>query len=144
MTSHSELRIREMLNKLREKSFRVTPQRYAVVRVLSESKNHPSVERIYEEVKADFPTTSLATIYKTINLLKDVGEVTELEFSHGSSRNPHPHPHLICLQCNDIVDPDVDTLHDLPKDLAKKTGFKILYQRMDFFGICPICQKKSH
>ena len=60
-------RMDSMVSKLREHDFRITPQRLAVLRVLAASEGHPSVERIYETVRQGFPTTSIATIYKTVN-----------------------------------------------------------------------------
>ena len=141
------LRLQEMVGRLKEEGFRVTPQRLAVLRTLAVSKGHPSVETIYDRVKPDFPTTSLATIYKTVNLLKDIGEVVELDFSEESNRydgnKPYPHPHLICTKCKTIVDPDVETLAHLSRELAAKTGFRIVNHRLDFYGICPRCQENS-
>jgi len=140
-------RLAEMTAKLRERGHRLTPQRMAVLRILAASEEHPSVEQIYERMKADFPTTSLATIYKTVALLKEVGEVLELGFGSGSNRydgnKPYPHPHLICIQCGRIVDPEVVTLRQLPQAVAQATGYQILDNRLDFFGVCPECQNKG-
>jgi len=139
-----EDRLETMIQKLKDLDFRITPQRLAVLKILAESRGHPSVEDIFKQVKPNFPTTSLATIYKTVNLLTEVGEVVELDFSHESNRydgnKPYPHPHLICTKCKSIMDPDTATVEDLSKELARKTGYKILNHRLDFFGICPRCQ----
>jgi len=137
-----------MLETLRENDFRITPQRIAVLRILALSDGHPSVERIYELVKRDFPTTSLATVYKTVTLLKDLNEVLELGFPEGSNRydgnKPYPHPHLICTECRKIMDPDLESLEGATKELTAETGFQITSHRLDFFGICPDCQGKRH
>jgi hypothetical protein len=81
----------------------------AVLKILASSQDHPTVERIYSQVRRDFPTTSLATIYKTITLLKELEEVLELGFAEQGSRydgkRPYPHPHVICTRCGAIVDP---------------------------------------
>jgi Fur family peroxide stress response transcriptional regulator len=142
-----QVRMDTMINKLKERDFRITPQRLAVLRILAESEGHPSVENIFRQVKPIFPTTSLATIYKTVNLLKKIGEVVELDFSEESNRydgnKPYPHPHLICTKCKTIMDPDMATVEDLSKELAKKTGYEILNHRLDFFGVCPRCQENS-
>ena len=142
-----EVRLEEMIQKLKEQGLRMTPQRLAVLKILAVSDKHPSVEMIYEKVKPVSPTTSLATIYKTVNLLKELGQVVELDFSGESNRydgnKPYPHPHLICTKCNTVIDPDVDALGELSRDLAKKTGYRIVKQRIDFFGICPRCQENS-
>ena len=139
-------RLESMLKKLRAHQFRITPQRISILKVLASTIEHPTVERIYERVKSDFPTTSLATVYKTVTLLKELNEVLELGFPDGSNRydgnKPYPHPHAICIQCKKIVDPDLSGLADMTSELKKETGFKIINHRLDFFGICPVCQKK--
>ena len=70
-------RLDKMIHRLKEQGVRLTPQRLAVLKILAKSGGHPSLETIYERVKPDFPTTSLATIYKTVNLLKNLGEVVQ-------------------------------------------------------------------
>lgn len=141
------LRVSQMITKLRNQGFRLTPQRLAVLKILASSEEHLSVEKIYERVKADFPVTSLATIYKTVAVLKKIGEVMELGFVDHSNRydgtRPYPHPHLICTKCKKIVDPDLPALSELPHELAKKTGYHIVNHRLDFFGLCPDCQGKE-
>ena len=140
-----QLRLDQMLAKLREQKFRITPQRLAILKVLAVSDGHPSVEQIFEKVKADFPTTSLATLYKTITLLKQLNEVLELGFSESGNRydgnRPYPHPHVICTVCGNIVDPEIVTVKNISEDIAKQTGYSITGQRLDFFGLCPKCQK---
>ncbi len=105
------------------------------------------MERIYEQVKKQFPTTSLATVYKIVSLVKELGEVLELGFTDGSNRydgnKPYPHPHLICTECKKIMDPDLSALEGVTQELMEKTGFKITHHRLDFFGICPECVKKT-
>jgi len=145
--SKEESRLEHMLGRLKEEHFRITPQRIAVLRILAGSNGHPSVETIYEAVKRDFPTTSLATVYKTVTLLKELNEVLELGFPEGRNRydgaNPCPHPHLICTKCQKIIDPDLGNLEGVTKELASETGFQITTHRLDFFGICPDCQKRG-
>jgi Fur family peroxide stress response transcriptional regulator len=143
-TVPAKQRLDQMLSKLRDHDFRITPQRLAVLKVLAASEAHPSVERIYETVRAQFPTTSIATIYKTVALLKQENEVIEISFPDGSNRydgnKPYPHPHLICTRCKKIIDPDLSSLEDLAKEVTKETGFQITTHRVDFFGLCRECQ----
>ena len=140
-----QARLDEMIRKLKERNFRLTPQRLAVLNILAASQGHPSVERIYGQVRADFPTTSLATVYKTVTLLKELGEVLELGFGDGSNRydgnRPFPHPHLVCIECKKIIDPPLDALNEMADEMARNTGYHIVNHRLDFFGICPDCQK---
>ncbi len=134
----------EMLAAIRTGGMRLTPQRSAVVRTLAFSTEHPSAERIYAAVKADFPMTSLATVYKTVALLKQLGQVTELCLGDGTKRydaaRPFPHPHLICTRCGRVVDCHPASLQRLAGELARETGFCIESHRLDFFGCCPACR----
>lgn len=139
-----EKRLKQMLLKLKENDFRITPQRYAVLNVLVNSSEHPSVESIHEKLIENFPTMSLATVYKTINLLKREGEILELEFSDLGNRydgkKPYPHPHVICSECGKIVDPSQLNLEEITNKMMEETGFRIVTHRLDFYGICPDCQ----
>jgi Fur family transcriptional regulator, peroxide stress response regulator len=136
-------RIDSIIKKLKESNHKLTPQRLAVVKILAHSKGHPNVEQIYEQIKSDFPTMSLATVYRNVILLRSLGEVLELGFPDGSNRydgnKPYPHPHVICMKCKKIIDPDLDSLKDMTAEIAAETGFKILTHRLDFFGFCQDC-----
>jgi Fur family peroxide stress response transcriptional regulator len=136
-----------IIQKLRDHGHKITPQRLAIVKILAKSKGHPSVENIHAQLKKDFPTMSLATVYKNILLIKSLGEVLELGFPDGSNRydgnKPIPHPHAICIRCKKIVDPDLDSLGEMEKEVALETNFKILNHRLDFFGICSNCMAEE-
>ncbi len=140
-------RLDQMIKVLKDKGHRLTPQRLAVLNILAKSEGHPSVETIFEAVKATFPTTSLATVYNTINLLKNAHEVLELGFHNLGSRydgkKPYPHPHAICTGCGEIVDPECASLEGLTQEMANRTGFNITHHQVYFFGLCPRCQEKG-
>ena len=137
-------RFEELINRFRERGLRLTPQRVALLRLLAEGRGHPSARRLYEQLSQQFPTTSPATVYKTLALLKEMGEVLELGFSDDDNRydgsRPTPHPHLICMCCRAIMDPKVSLLQNLEAEMARESGYQILSQRLDFYGICPDCQ----
>ncbi len=139
-------RLEEIIVKLRDLNFRITPQRVAILGIFLNSQDHPSVEQVYAQVKADFPSTSLATVYKTVNLLKEVGEILEIGFADGGNRydgnKPYPHPHLICTKCKKIMDPEVDLIDQITSDLEQTSGYRIVSHQIEFFGICPACQEK--
>jgi len=90
---------------------------------------------------------SLATVYRNIVLIKSLGEVLELGFPEWSNRydgnNPANHPHVICIKCKKIVDPDLDILDEMKKEVVLETDFKILNHRLDFFGICSDCMAEK-
>lgn len=136
-----------IIQKLRDNGHKITPQRMAIVNILAISESHPSVENIHAQVVKDFPTMSLATVYRNIVIIKSLGEVLELGFPDGSNRydgnKPYPHPHVICIKCKKIVDPDLDSLNEMQKEVAGETRFKILNHRLDFFGICSDCMAEE-
>jgi Fur family peroxide stress response transcriptional regulator len=125
-------RLDQMLSKLKERNFRLTPQRLAVLEILTASQDHPTVAQVFEAVRAKFPTTSLATVYKTVLLLKELNEVLELGFPDGSNRYDG---------CRKIMDPELSSLDELSEEMRKKTGYRVLSHRLDFFGLCPACQE---
>ena len=136
-----------IIQKLRDNGHKITPQRLAIVRILAKSEGHPSVEDIYLRIQKDFPTMSLATVYRNILLIKSLGEVLELGFPDWSNRydgnKPNPHPHVICIKCKKIVDPDLESLDEMKKEVALETHFKILSHRLDFFGLCSDCMAEK-
>ncbi len=145
--SDPKLRYDQIVSKLREYNHKLTPQRLAVVKILAHSQGHPNVESIFEQLQKKFPTMSLATVYRNVMLLKSLGEVLEIGLPDGGNRydgnKPHPHPHVICVRCKSIIDPELDTLKDLNEEVTQETGYRILTHRLDFFGICGNCQKLS-
>lgn len=144
VNSH-QTRLDEILAKLRQRDFRITPQRIAILKAFLQRQDHPGVEQVYEEVRVNFPTTSLATVYKTVHLLKEVGEILEIGFANGANRydgnKPYPHPHLFCTQCSKISDPEVSLLKPMLAEVAGTTGYRIDSHQLEFFGVCPACRK---
>ena len=141
-------RLETIQQKLRSRGFRLTPQRLQVVQILISSEYHPSAEELYQQVRVSFPSTSLATIYKTLQVLKELGEVIELSFADGGSRydghKPYPHPHVICVGCGEILDMDPGPMKDVAKEMSAKTGYTIQSHRHDFFGLCQTCQQHRY
>ncbi|MBN1262613.1 MAG: transcriptional repressor [Anaerolineae bacterium] len=140
-----DARFEALLAKFRERDHRITPQRLALLRLLAASEGHPSASQIHEQLHAQFPTMSLATVYKTLNLLKEMGEILELGFGDDDNRydanEPFPHPHLICIRCHKIIDPEVPEYRALAHEVAATSGFRVVSHRLDFYGICPDCQR---
>jgi Fur family peroxide stress response transcriptional regulator len=140
-----ESRFQQLVARLKASDYRLTPQRVALLRLIASSDGHPSASHLYEQIKAQFPTTSLATVYKTLNLLKELGEVLELGFSNDDNRydgsRPYPHPHLICVCCQKIMDPPVSLVEDLKREVADLTGYEVISHRLDFYGVCPDCRQ---
>jgi Fur family peroxide stress response transcriptional regulator len=136
-----------MKDALRDKGVTLTPRRAKLLEVLLASERHPNVSEIHDGVKQYFPSTSLATIYNTIELLKETGQVLEIEFSGASNRydgrRPESHAHLVCTTCEKIEDMDAVELEEPFEAISNATGYQIMRGRTDFYGVCPDCQKAS-
>lgn len=137
-------------DKLKAAGLRITPQRIAILGILSQSKDHPTVEEIHSEVKRTFPMMSLATVYKTVSSLKESGLILEIAGRSGKGSrydgyNNSAHPHLICNDCGSILDLDIcdHALNDLKSQVEDSTGYKIMYHELTYRGICPECEIKA-
>jgi Fur family peroxide stress response transcriptional regulator len=147
MTANMQTRSEQLLGRLRLMDYRLTPQRVELVRLIATSADHPSAAQLFEQIKVQFPTMSFATVYKTLYLLKELGEVNEIhmhEDTHFDANRPYLHPHLICTSCKKIVDGELDTpVQTLIDDMEHTSGFQILHQQLVFYGLCPDCQKND-
>lgn len=131
---------------LRDKGFKVTPQRLAIYSALVASKSHPSAEMIYNELQPLYPTMSLATVYKTIEILKELNMVQVLNVGEDSFRYDAVttnHPHIRCMTCNRVDDLYGVDANDFIDKAASKTSYVIQGQQFYFYGMCPACQAKA-
>lgn len=119
----------DYVNFLKNSGLKVTPQRLSVLKAL-DLRTHPSVDELYEMLRAENPSISLATVYKNLNTLKDEGLVVEVNVPNQKARYDifaHPHIHIVCDSCGHISDLDYSTASVLEysQELADKLGAKI-------------------
>ncbi|MBE0681315.1 MAG: transcriptional repressor [Anaerolineales bacterium] len=142
-----QARFEQLIAKLRTSEYRLTPQRVELIRLIATSDGHPSASELYSQIRIQFPTMSLATVYKTLDLLKELGEVLEIglrDDSHYDGNKPYPHPHLICMKCRKIMDGELElAVKNIVQEVEQSFGFQILKHQLDFYGLCPDCQKKK-
>jgi Fur family peroxide stress response transcriptional regulator len=141
-----QARFDELIALLKERDYRLTPQRVELVRLIVASAGHPSAAQLYARIKCQFPTMSQATVYKTLALLKDMGQVLEIDLrddSHYDGNRPQPHSHLICIKCNKIIDGESDFDPSAILKLEQASGYKILRSQISFYGLCPDCKDES-
>jgi len=130
---------------LREKGFKVTPQRLAIYDALCQTTAHPSAEMIFTGLQSYYPTMSLATVYKTIDILKEIGLVQVLNVGEDSFRydaNIEEHPHVRCSICNRVDDIFGVDASIYRQKVAEHTEYQLDGQQFYFYGICPECQHK--
>jgi len=136
-----EERLEQVMHRLRAQGYRLTPQRMAILQAVVESDTHPTAEEIHQQVLTDFPMISLATVYKTLHVLKRLGEVVELRMA-GHSRydsDTTPHPHLICVQCHSVVDLPSEAMVTVPDQVLAEMGFHPLWHHVEVYGLCARC-----
>jgi Fur family transcriptional regulator, peroxide stress response regulator len=130
------------IDALRKKGYKATPQRIAICRFVLSSRDHPTAQKIYAEVKKIHPTVSLATVYKTLQVLQELNLLQELSFPNSQARFDSymkPHINLICSQCGDIKDLDDGITQDLIQKVTKTAKFTTTKQRLDVYGTCQKC-----
>jgi Fur family peroxide stress response transcriptional regulator len=135
-----------IIEAFRKKGYKATPQRIAICRFALRNREHPSAQRVYGEVRALFPTVSLATVYKTLRTLSELGLIQELSFPQGQARFDsymRPHINLLCMQCGKITDLDDAAAREIVERVASTAKFTTTGQRLDIYGICDKCRKKA-
>jgi len=134
-----------MMYRKKKNSIKLTPQRLAILEYLQGNKSHPSAADIYRAVSKKHPTMSFATVYNTLDKLREKGQVLELSIDTGKKRfdpNATPHQHLLCVICKAIIDIHRNFVFDLQE--GEMCDYEIIGSHVDFYGICPKCKKKKH
>lgn len=152
MSKLSPEKILQLKEVLKDKGYKLTPQRRAILNsIIDNNGNHLTVEELYEKVKKDCPEIGLATVYRTVQLLEEVGFICKLDFDEGCSRyelvnenEEHHHHHLICNICGKVIEVEGDLLGELEKNIEDNYEFKILNHNVKFYGICKDCKKNMH
>ena len=134
--------VEKLTKTLRNHGMKITPQRLMIFKILEDNTSHPSAEDVFKRVKKIYPTVSFTTIYKTLETLRDLGEVQELIIDEDRKHydpNTDTHHHVICSNCKKILDvfEDFSQHVKLPDTLKKDytvSGFQI-----SFHGICKDC-----
>lgn len=133
------------IRKCRDQGMRITPQRIMILRQLLGNRNHPTAEEIYRSVCRIYPNVSLATIYNTLNMLIELGEINELNACNGNRRfdpNLHPHDHAVCVTCGRVF--DVARYHSNGTEvLAMGKSFDVDSLETFYRGKCWICSTMS-
>lgn len=130
-----------MMEKYRNLHIKLTPQRLAILSYLNGNTSHPSAEDIYKAVQEQFPTMSFATVYNTLEALKNKGNVQELKIDRTKKRydpDSTVHHHLICNKCKSIIDIRKDFNLSLPAEMTE--GFDMLGNSIEFYGVCNKCK----
>ena len=135
----------DIVSKLSELGYRLTPQRIMILSAIENSHNHISAEEIYAQVVAKYPNVNISTVYRTLELLKQLGLVTETDMGEGRVRY-HPaekghHHHLVCQECGAIIALDELLLSSLKSALLREYKFSADLRHLAIFGRCVNCSR---
>lgn len=133
---------------LRQRGYRLTPQRRAVLKIIAGSPDHLTPAAIYQRALQEYPGIGLVTVYRTLAVLAGLGLICEVHAGGGCRsylmRRPlGHHHHLICSECGTVVDFADCDLERLEARLSRENGFKIEGHLLEFLGLCPACQKQA-
>lgn len=138
--------IEQFIEKCKEHDLNITPQRILIYKELLRHNDHPDAETIYRNVKEQFPTISLATIYKTLDTFVKLGILSPFRSASGNTRydtNVDHHHHLVCIRCDKVIDISHDALSSLPVRSLPLGGFEVINHQVEIKGVCKACQQKS-
>ena len=152
---HHFCRCEHWHNHIRGCGRRMTMPRSLIIEFMSKNKGHFSAEEIFLKLKEKEPAIGIATVYRTLELLTELGIVGKFDFGDGRARyeyadgkkSPGHHHHLVCTKCNRIIDYDDFSEEELSlikrteEVLNKKYNFKITNHMIQFYGICDDCRK---
>jgi Fur family ferric uptake transcriptional regulator len=148
-TTHDVDQLRARLHDyMTRHGLRSTEQRRLVTEMFFTSRGHLSIEDLLDQVRVEEPRIGYATVYRTLKLLKECGLAFERHFGDGVSRyevawEDEHHDHLICVECEKIIEFEDEDIEKLQRKVAAKQGFKLTRHKLELYGICNDCQAKA-
>ena len=134
----------DIIRKLSKQGYRLTPQRMMILEVVERADSHISAEEIYTQILARYPHLNISTVYRTLELLKELCLVTETDLGDGRVRyhsmKKGRHHHLVCQKCGAIIDLDESVLSPLKVALLREYKFSADLRHLAIFGRCANCR----
>ena len=131
--------------KLSDLGYRLTPQRLMILKAIEDADNHISAEEIYAQIRTHYPQMNISTVYRTLELVKERGLVTETDMGDGRVRyhcmGKGHHHHLVCQKCGQITDVEEAIVAPLWAEIQSEYNFKVDMKHLAFFGQCSKCQE---
>ena len=139
--------VNDLVERLRARGWRITPQRQAIARVLDGENVHLSADAVVKRARQNLPGISMATVYNTLNELVAMGEILEVSTGSGprcfDSNTSLAHHHLVCSSCGEIHDVHFDLDGPAP-DVRERHDYLVTGYSVIFSGQCPRCQALSN
>jgi Fur family transcriptional regulator, ferric uptake regulator len=139
MAAAAELRMA-----LKERGLRMTPQRQLILAVVSAMHGHISVDQVHQQVIRQFPDVHITTVYRTLEVLEELGIVRHTHFHDGVAQyqraDEAPHQHMVCTVCQAATELDLEILKPLAEELRRRYGFNSDLAHTAIIGVCGECQ----
>jgi Fur family transcriptional regulator, ferric uptake regulator len=136
-----------LVESIREHGYRMTPQREMILEVLHSGDGHLTADEIYQMIREKSPVVNLATVYRTLELLRALHLVTAIDTGggrvHYELAGEQRHHHLVCERCGHTLELDCVVLEPLEGELRQRYGFQVNLDHLALFGLCPQCQKQK-
>lgn len=128
------------------KGLRSTRQRDIILDIFLSTHQHISVEELYLKIKSSNQGIGQATVYRTLKLFTEAGLAREIVLNDGQTRYEHivageHHDHLVCTNCNAIIEFEDATIEKLQTEIAVRHGFQINSHKLEIYGLCVTCRK---
>lgn len=125
---------------------RMTKQKRVILDILRSTDTHPTADWIYTRARKVLPDISLGTVYRNLGVLKEAGEIMELNYGSTYSRfdgKPENHYHYVCLRCGSVIDLPLPVREELEKEAEGCGAGRVLYHRLEFYGVCRNCRNDA-
>lgn len=136
-----DVNLKELSEGLRQEGYRFTRQRRIILEEVQQQQHHPSAKEIYDAVKVRLPNISLGTVYRGLGVLVELRLIRKVK--HGEyarfDANLAEHHHLICTDCNQLLDVDVPLSEPLNTQQFRARGFEVQGYKLELYGLCPTC-----
>jgi Fur family ferric uptake transcriptional regulator len=133
-----------ILEAIRQRGYRITPQREMIIQAITQSDHHISAEEISAELQKHTKAINIATIYRTLDMLWEEGFACRNDLGEGrivySTLTHGPHIHLVCRKCGRVIDADPQVLGSLGQELISQYSFNADLEHISIFGLCSDCQ----
>lgn len=144
------LLLKDIYTRLLQRGYKLTPQRWSIIAIFLMNKGrHLSADDVYNLLRETYPNNGIATVYRTLELLEEIGVLRKVDFGEGRARyelndgETQNHHHLVCTRCGKITEFEDDLLNSLEEAITRKTGFQIETHEAKFYGICAECRKAA-
>jgi Fur family peroxide stress response transcriptional regulator len=128
-------------------TLRKSKQRERILEYLRSNNSHPTAQRIYEDLLPEFPSLSLGTVYRNLNILAEQGQIRKLQYGSTFDRFDAvtgSHYHFVCRRCGRVYDLPLEHDPELEQRAAAETEHQVEDHRVDFFGVCAQCKRNKN